>query len=122
MMHMIAGLFDSHRAADLVVEHLVQEYGVPRERVRVYARDPAGAAEARSPQDSDQEASISDLGLPDEKVRAYADGISHGGILVAAHVDNDQVQSIEKAYREYSASDLVAVETEWRSEGLTDRS
>ena len=67
MMHTIAGLFDSHRVADLMVEHLVQEYGVPRERVRVHARDPAGAAEARSPQDSDQEASMSDLGLPERK-------------------------------------------------------
>jgi hypothetical protein len=47
MMHTIAGLFESHRTADLVVEHLVQEYGIPRERVRVYGRDASsGAAEA----------------------------------------------------------------------------
>jgi hypothetical protein len=38
MMHTIAGLFENHRTADLVVEHLVQEYGIPRERVRVHAR------------------------------------------------------------------------------------
>ena len=59
--------------ADLVVEHLVQEYGVPRQRVRVQARDAAGVAEARSPQDSDQAASLSDLGLPEEKLHAYAE-------------------------------------------------
>ena len=53
MTHAVAGLFESHRTADLVVEHLVQEYGIPRERVRVYARDATGAGEARSPQDSD---------------------------------------------------------------------
>ena len=58
--HAVASLFESHRTADLVVEHLVQEYGVPREHVRVYARDTSGAGEARSPQDSDQEASLSD--------------------------------------------------------------
>src|SRR5436189_81057 len=39
MTSIVAGLFESHRVADLVVEHLVQEYGVPRERVRVHARD-----------------------------------------------------------------------------------
>ena len=53
MTRTVAGFFDSHRTADLVVEHLVQEYGVPRERVRVLALDAAGGAEARSRQDSD---------------------------------------------------------------------
>ena len=41
MTRTVAGLFDSHRTADLVVEHLVQEYGVSRERVRVLALDAA---------------------------------------------------------------------------------
>ena len=75
MTHTIAGLFESHRVADLVVEHLVQEYGVPREYVRVYAMDAASAAEARSPQDNDQGTSLSDLGLSEEKVRAYTEGL-----------------------------------------------
>ena len=75
MTRTVAGLFDSHRTADLVVEHLVQEYGVPRERVRVLALDAAGGAEARSPQDSDQGASLHDLGLPEENLRAYAEGL-----------------------------------------------
>ena len=35
MTHTVAGLFDRRRSADLVVEHLVQEYGIPRECVRV---------------------------------------------------------------------------------------
>ena len=39
MTHTVAGLFENHRVADLVVEHLVQEYGVPRECVRVHAGD-----------------------------------------------------------------------------------
>jgi len=64
MTHTVAGLFDSHRVADLVVEHLVQEYGIPRERVRVHAGDAAGTAEARSPQDSDQGASLPILAFP----------------------------------------------------------
>ena len=91
MTRTIAGLLDSHRTADLVVEHLVQEYGVPREQVRVYAGDAAGAAEARSPQDSDQGLSLSDLGLP-EKARAYVEGLGRGGVLVAAQVEDDQVE------------------------------
>src|SRR5215207_8670813 len=120
MMHTVAGLFTNHRTADLVVEHLVQEYGIPRARVRVHAGDPTGATEARSPQDSDQGASLSDLGLPEEKVRAYAEGIGRGGVLVAAQVEGERVERIVAAYREFGAADVDAREAEWRSTGASD--
>ncbi len=119
MTHTIAGLFESHRAADLVVEHLVQEYSIPRECVRVYAGDAASAAEARSPQDNDQGASLSDLGLSEEKVRAYTEGLGRGSILVAAQVEESRIERVTAAYREYGAVDLDAREAEWR-EGSTD--
>ena len=38
MARTVAGLFDSDRTADLVVEHLVQEYRVPRERAEYEKR------------------------------------------------------------------------------------
>jgi hypothetical protein len=120
MMHTVAGLFEGRRTADLVVEHLVQEYGIPRERVRVYGRDASGAAEARSPQDSDQEASLSDLGLPEEKVRAYAEGIGSGAVLVAAQVEPHRVQRIVAAYQEYGVADIDTNEAEWRGTSSGD--
>ena len=116
----IAGLFDSHRTADLVVEHLVQEYGVPRERVRVHAWDPAGAVEARSPQDSDQGASLSDLGLPEESLHGYAEGLARNAVLVAAQVEDDRVERVVAAYREYGAVDLLTHDAEWRSKSSGD--
>lgn len=116
MTRTVAGLFDGHRTADLVVEHLVQEYGIPREQVRIYAGDTAGAAEARSPQDDDQGASLSDLGLPEDKIRTYAEGMGRGGILVAAQVEDDRVERVVAAYREYGAADLDVSEAAWRSE------
>src|SRR3954447_13079644 len=103
MTHTVAGLFDSHRVADLVVEHLVQEYGIPRERVRVHAQDAAGAAEARSPQDSDQTASLSDLALPEEAIQTYAEGIRCGAVLVAAQVEDERAERIALAYRDNGA-------------------
>ncbi len=120
MMHTVTGLFESHRTADLVVEHLVQEYGIPRERVRVYGRNASGAAEARSPQDSDQGASLSDLGLPEEKVRAYAGGIGSGAVLVAAQVEHHRVQRIVAAYQEYGVADIDTNEAEWRGTSSGD--
>ena len=116
MTRTVAGLFDSHRTADLVVEHLVQEYGVSRERVRVLALDAAGRVEARSSQDADQRASLHDLGLPEENLRACAEGIRRGGILAAARVDESRVGRILDAYKEYGANDPQAHEAEWRSE------
>ena len=120
MARTVVGLFDSHRTADLVVEHLAQEYGVPRERVRVLAQDAADAAEARSPQDSDQGASLHDLGLPEETLRAYTDGLQRGGILVAARVEEARVGRVVDAYKEYSANDAQVHEAEWRGEGPAD--
>jgi hypothetical protein len=120
MMHTVTGLFESHRTADLVVEHLVQEYGIPRERVRVYGRNASGAAEARSPQDSDQGASLSDLGLPEEKVRAYAEGIGSGAVLVAAQVEQHRVQRIVAAYQEYGVADIDTNVAQWRGTSSGD--
>ena len=121
MTHIVAaGLFESHRTADLVVEHLVQEYGLPRERVRVYGRDVSSTADARSPQDSDQGASLSDLGLSEEKVRAYTEGIGSGRVLVAAQVEGGRVQRVVAAYREYGAAEIDTHEAEWRGTSSED--
>jgi hypothetical protein len=120
MTRIVAGLFESHRVADLVVEHLVQEYGVPRECVQVHAGDATGAAEARSTQDGDQTASLSDLDLPDERLRAYADGIRRSAVLVAAQIEDDRVERILSAYKEYGAAELETRKTEWRKDSRTE--
>jgi hypothetical protein len=111
----VTGLFDGHRTADLVVEHLVQEFGVPRDRVRVHAGDPSGTAEARSPQDSDQGASLADLGLPKDSVSRYVEGLARSAVLVAAQVEDNKVERIVAAYQEYGAVDLLTHDAEWRS-------
>ena len=114
MAHTITGVFESRRLADLVVEHLVQEFGIRRERVRVYAGDREGGTEARSAQDSDQSASIADIGLPEETVRLYESALRGGSILVAAQVEADRVERILAAYHEYGAADVMSREAEWR--------
>lgn len=84
MTRIVTGLFDGHRSVDLVVEHLVQEFDVPRERVQVHATDPASGEEARSTQDDDQELSLPELGLPEATAQAYAERMRSGGVLLAA--------------------------------------
>ncbi|MBX6373393.1 MAG: hypothetical protein IRZ13_04050 [Acetobacteraceae bacterium] len=114
MVRTVAGLFGSRREADLLVEHLVQEYGLRRDRIRVFAHSADDAAEARSPQDSDQDASLRDLGLPEEETRAYTDGMRRGGIVVATQVelDDKRVGRMLRTYREYGAANLGTPQTE----------
>jgi hypothetical protein len=105
MTRIVTGLFDKRRSVDTVVEHLVQEFGVPRERVQVHAADPASGEETRSPQDDDQELALPDLGLPEASVQAYGEGMRRGGVLLVAWVDDRHVDPALQTYREYGATD-----------------
>ncbi|MCG7360058.1 DUF2934 domain-containing protein [Roseomonas sp. ACRSG] len=110
MTHLVTGLFDRRRSVDTVVEHLVQEFGVPRERIQVHAADPASGEETRSPQDDDQEAALPDLGLSDAAVRAYEEGMRRGGVLLVAWVDDGHLDRALATYREYGAASAEACE------------
>src|SRR3954452_1717089 len=112
MTRIVTGLFSGHRPVDLVIEHLVQELNVPRERIQVHAADTASGQEARSPQDDDQEASLFDLGLPEEVLRAYGEHMRRGDILVAPWVDDGLVERAVAAYRGCSAANPEAREAE----------
>ena len=112
MTHVVTGLFDRRRSVDAVVEHLVQEFGVPRERIQVHGADPASGEETRSPQDDDQEAALPDLGLPEAATRAYGEGMRRGGVLLVAWVDEGHVDRALAAYREYGAEGPEAREAE----------
>ncbi|MFH5923021.1 DUF2934 domain-containing protein [Roseomonas xinghualingensis] len=118
MMRIVTGLFDEHRTVDLVVEHLVQEFGIPRERVQVHAMEPSSGEEARSTQDCDQETSLPDLGLPQEAVQVYGEGMRHGGILLATWVDDAWVDRALATYGEYGATSPKAYEM--REPGAAD--
>jgi hypothetical protein len=111
MTSIVSGLFERRREADLVVEHLVQEFTIPREQVQVHATDAEGN-DARSAQDDNQEASLSELGLPEAALRAYQEGSRKGGILVVAWVDDEHVDRALAAYREYGAQEPHAQEAE----------
>jgi hypothetical protein len=107
MTRIVTGLFDKRREVDLVVEHLVQEFDIPREQVQVHALDASSAAGARSPQDNDIEVSPADLGLPDNVIRNYSEAMRRGGILLAAWVDDDHLQRALDACQEYGARDIM---------------
>ena len=115
MTRIVTGLFEGRRTVDLVVEHLIQEFEVPRERVQVHAADPESGEEARSPQDDDQDVALPQLGLTEEVARAYGEGMRRGGILLAAWVDDDHADRALATYREYGAAEPAVCETETRA-------
>lgn len=110
MTRIVTGLFDRRRTVDTVVEHLVQEFGVPREQIQVHALDPASGEETRSPQDDDQDATLPELGLPEAAVRACHDAMRRGDVLLLAWVDDQHVDRALATCREYGANDPEAHE------------
>jgi Protein of unknown function (DUF2934) len=109
MTRIVTGLFDKRRDLDLVVEHLVQEFDIPRERIQVHALD-AGEGDARSPQDSDLEETAEEPGLPDGLLRRYAERVSGKGTLLVAWVDDAHLQRALDACREYGAREVASHE------------
>jgi hypothetical protein len=104
MTRVVTGLFDRRRSADTVVEHLVQEFGIPRERIQVHAVDPVSGDETRSPQDDDQDAALPELGLPVAAAKAYGEGMRRGDVLLLAWVDERHVDRAVATFREYGAT------------------
>jgi hypothetical protein len=111
MARVVIGLFNGRRSADTVVEHLVQEFGVPRERIQLHATDLASGDETRSPQDANQDAALPELGLPGTAGQAYGDGMRRGDVLLLAWVDDEHADHALATYREYGATHPEAFET-----------
>lgn len=110
MTRVVTGLFDRRRSIDTAIEHLVQEFGVPRERIQVHAADAASGEETRSPQDDDQEATLPELGLPEAAATVYRDGMRQGAVLLVAWVDDQHVDRALATYREYGSTNPGAHE------------
>jgi hypothetical protein len=119
MTRIVAGLFDKQQSADLVVEHLVQQVGIPRERIQVHAADPATGEEARSPQDDDQETALSELGLPERTAQTFSEGMRRGHILLIAWVDDEHCHRALTTYHEYGAAHSGACEIQ-HADGVGD--
>jgi hypothetical protein len=113
MTCVVTGLFDKRRSVDTVIEHLVQEFGIPRERIQVHAADPTTGEESRSPQDDDQELALPELALPDASVQAYGEAMRRGDLLLVAWVDDDRhLDRTLATCREYGAAGLEVCEAQ----------
>lgn len=118
MKRIIAGMFDQRSQADLVVEHLVQEYGIDRNAIQVYAAD-AGTTGTTSSTAGDGGfwSALKDLFVPDDDRTTYSEGVRRGGIVVSAEVDEARADRAMDVFEEYGAVNLDEREAEWRQAG-----
>jgi len=120
MKRIIAGMFDQRSQADLVVERLVQEYGIDRNAIQVYAAD---ADTTRTTSSMAAEggfwASMKDLFVTEDDRYTYSEGVRRGGIVVSAEVDEAQTDRAMDIFEEYGAVNLDEREAEWRQAGWT---
>lgn len=79
----ISGTFETREAADIAVEHLVQEHGIARADVFV---QPKGADNS-----SGKRPSGGDASHQDDETRL--DGVNRGAIEVSAHIENSELQT-----------------------------
>jgi len=95
----LAATFDTRRQADMVVERLVQEYGVERTDIFVSAEGDANSAgETKAGADTA-------AGAPSEAERD--DAALTGKISVSVDIDDDTVaDEIRAAFSEFGARDV----------------
>ncbi|MBE9604747.1 hypothetical protein IAI18_07705 [Acetobacteraceae bacterium H6797] len=96
MSMVVTGILHERAAADLLVEHLVQEAGIPRDLIEVHRKEEGGAA-ARSPQDA-----LRSVAVPS----AQLDALPTGAILVAARIEAPLAEKALCQYREAEAEDI----------------
>lgn len=98
----LKAVFPSRREVELAIEHLVQEYGIPRADVFV---EPAGDANSsgQSVAGADAESGHAHA-APDAGGAAY-----RGPLSVSVDINGDEISSIDKAFRDAGASDVGTV-------------
>ena len=96
MPHTITAEFDTRRAAEMAVEHLVQEYGVERTAIFVEAAEAANTAGTR------RSGADAESGHPDTP--PHGDPVLAGRVKVSADVAEDgSSEKLQAALREQGA-------------------
>lgn len=99
MSQTITARFETRRAADLAVEHLVQEYGIERTDLFLEAA-------------TEQNTSGTTIGGADRAAErpgteARGDAPLHGMVKLSAEIDDDAAETVRKALREQGASEIA---------------
>ncbi len=118
----VTAMFNSRAEADRAAQQLASDLRVDRAAVRVLPEASAtdvGYDPARPYQETGFFAALKNLFLPDDDRYGYAEGMRRGGIIVAATVNESQVDRASDILEHAGALDLDAREASWRQSGWT---
>jgi uncharacterized protein (TIGR02271 family) len=122
MSRTVTALFDTWSEADQAKSRL-QESRIDAERIRIIDQSAGGSSTAGMGNMQEERgergfmASLKELFMPDEDRHAYGEGISRGGFLVCANVDEDEADEAIRILEESNSVDFDQRQEEWRSSG-----
>jgi uncharacterized protein (TIGR02271 family) len=121
MSRTVTALFDSRPEAEAARQRLTSSR-IDADSIRIIDKESSGSFGNGSSGDAGDHgfwASLKELFMPDEDRHAYGEGISRGGFLLCAQVDEDQADEAIRILDESNSVDFDQRQDEWRSSGWT---
>ena len=127
MSRTVTAMFDSRSEAEEARQRLTTS-NIDADRVRIIDKSSGGSSSFSSSSSSPGAstgghegqgfwASLKDMFVPDDDRQAYGEGISRGGYLLCAEVDEDQADEAVRILDQSNSVDFDERERGWRSEG-----
>ncbi len=91
----VTGTFPTRREAEIAVEHLVQQYGLERTDIFI------------EPSSRENSAGVSSSGGDAKSGQPDDDAALNGSLLVSVDINEDEMEAVEKAFREAGATDFA---------------
>jgi uncharacterized protein (TIGR02271 family) len=126
MSRTVTAMFDSRQEAEDARQRLTSS-NIDADRVRIIDKSSSSSSFASSSGSSGAAggegqgfwSSLKDMFVPDEDRHAYGEGISRGGYLLCAEVDEDQADEACRILEDSNSIDFEERERGWRNEGWT---
>ena len=121
MTQTITAMYDNQTEAQAAMSKLIAA-GVPQSSIRLTPGSSTTATQSSGSYDHTRDeggfwASLKDAFMPEQDRYAYSEGLSRGGTLLTAWVDDAKVDSAMNIMEEQGSVDLDEREATWRKEG-----
>ena len=117
MSQTITALYDVLSQAEAAQAKLVSA-GIPQSAIRLVPGNRTGTAAATAPaRDESFWGSLKDMFMPEEDRHTYQEGLSRGGTMLTATVEQAQIETAYDIVEQHGSVDLDEREATWRKEG-----
>ena len=119
MSRTVTALFDSRSEAEAAKARLTSS-SIDADNVRIIDKSSGGSGGTTTGGSGDGQgfwASLKEAFLPDEDRQAYGEGISRGGYMICAQVDEDRADEAIRILDESESVDFDQRQQDWRNDG-----